>query len=103
VARTYTQMRVNGSIANSTNQLLVLTKRDVIFGLGIAILLGETKINYIDLVATHSKSHVEGVRFDIPVDEKPFMYTLDTRDKLICKQEHRLQRKLAVAAVQVVL
>jgi hypothetical protein len=46
---------------------------------------------------------VEGVRFDIPVDEKPFMYTLDTRDKLICKQEHCLQRKLAIAAVQVVL
>jgi hypothetical protein len=96
-------MRANGSITNSTNQPLVLTKRDVIFSLGIAIPLGETEIKYVDLVATHSKSHVEGVRFDIAVDEKPFMYTLDTRDKLICKQEHCLQRKLAIAAVQVVL
>jgi hypothetical protein len=103
MARTYTQMRVNGSITTSTNQLLVLTKRDVIFSLGIAILLGETKINYVDLIATHSKSHVEDVRFDIAVDEKHFMYPLDTRDKLVCKQEHCLQRKLAVAAIKVFL
>jgi hypothetical protein len=69
----------------------------------ITILVGELEINYADLIATHSKLHVEGTRFDIAVDEKSFVNTLDTRNELICKQEHCLQRESAVAAVQVVL
>lgn len=60
VARTHIQMSINWSITNCTNELLVLTKCNVIFRLVITILLGEMEINYADLIATHFKPHVEG-------------------------------------------
>lgn len=44
-------MRVEGSIAGSTGQLLVKTKWDVLKGAGIRVFLGQTKVDQEDGVS----------------------------------------------------
>jgi hypothetical protein len=49
-------------------------------GLGIAILLGKTEIDDVDLIATLSNSHEEVVGFDVTMDEVARVDVLDTGD-----------------------
>ena len=72
-------------------------------GLGVAVLLGQTKIDNVDLVATLSDAHEEVVRLDITVDEGLGVDVLDTRDELVCQEQDGLQRELPVAEVEQVL
>lgn len=73
-------MRVDGCVARSTGQVLVLTIRDVQMGLGIAVLLGETEIDDIDLVSTLANAHQEVIGLDITMDEVTRVDVLDTGD-----------------------
>lgn len=71
--------------------------------LGVTVLLGETKVDNVDLVATLADAHEEVVGLDITVDEGLGVNVLDAGDELVGQQEDGLQRELAVAEVEQVL
>jgi hypothetical protein len=98
-----TQVRVDGGVTSSTSQVLVLTIRDVQVSLGVTVLLGETEIDNVDLVATLANTHQEIVRLNVTVDKVARVDVLDTGDQLIGKEQDGLQRELAVAEVEQVL
>lgn len=50
-------MRIDRSIAGCSSQILVLAVWDVQMSLGIAILLGETKVDDVDLVSSLPNAH----------------------------------------------
>ena len=93
-------MGVDGRVTSGTSQVLVLSVRNVEVGLGITVLLGETEIDNVDLVATLADAHEEIIRLDITVDEGLGVDVLDAGDELIGEQEDGLQRELAVAEVE---
>ena len=97
------QVGVDGGITGSTGQVLVLPIRDVEMGLGVTVLLGQTKINDIDLVSTLADAHEEIVGLDITVDEGLGVDVLDAGDELVSQEEDGLQGELAVAEVEEIL
>lgn len=96
-------MSVDGGIAGSAGKVLVLSVRDVEMGLGVAVFLGQAKVNDIDLVASLPDAHEEVVGLDIAVDEGLGMDVLDTRNQLVGEEKNRLQGELSVAEVEEVL
>ncbi len=96
-------MRVDTGIAGRSGKVLVFTVRDVEVGLGVTVLLCETKVDDVDLVAAFSNAHEEVVRLDVAVDEGLGMNVLDPGDELIGKQQDGLERELAVAEVEQIL
>jgi hypothetical protein len=96
-------MGVNRGITSSSGQVLVLPIRDVEVGLGITVLLSQTEINNIDLVAALADTHEEVVRLDITVDERLGVNVLDARDELISEEKDGLQGEFSVAEVEEVL
>src|ERR1700712_987090 len=87
---TDTQVGINGGIASSTSQVLILTVWDVEVSLGITVLLSKSEINYVDLVATLADAHEEIVRLDVTVDEGFGMDVFDAGDELIRQKEDGL-------------
>ena len=77
-------MSIDTGITCSASQVLVLTVWNMEVGLGVTVLLGKTKVDDIDLVATLANPHQEVVGLDITVDERLGVDVLDTRDELIC-------------------
>ena len=73
-------MGVDGGVTSGTSQVLVLSVGNVEVGLRVPVLLGETKIDDIDLVAALADSHQEVVRLDVTVDEVTGVDVLDARD-----------------------
>ena len=100
---TNAEMRVDGSIPSGAGQVLVLSVRDVEMGLWVAVFLGQTKVNDVDLVASLADAHEEVVGLDVAVDEGLGVDVLDAGDELVGKEKDRLQRELAVAEVEEVL
>jgi hypothetical protein len=100
---TNAQMSVDAGITGSTSQVLILTVWDVEMSLGVTVLLGQTKVNDIDLVTTLADAHQEVVWLDVTMDEGLGVDVLDAGDELISQQQNRLQRELAVAEVEQVL
>jgi hypothetical protein len=96
-------MSVDGGISGSARQVLVLAVRDVEVSLRVAVFLGQTEVNNIDLVSSLANSHQEVVRLDIAVDEGFGMNVLDAGDELISEEKNRLERELSVAEVEEVL
>ena len=96
-------MSVDAGIAGGTSQVLVLSIWDVEVGLRITILLGQAKINHIDLVAALANAHEEVVRLDITVDEGLGVDVLNAGDELVGEEQYGLQGKLAVAEVEEIL
>ena len=96
-------MSVDAGIAGRASQVLVLPVRNVEVGLGVTVLLGQTKVDDIDLVATLADAHEEVVRLDVTMDEGLGVNVLDAGDELVGKEEHSLQGELAVAEVEKVL
>lgn len=99
----HTKMGVDGGITGSTSQVLVLTVRDVEVSLGVPVLLGETKVDDIHLIAPLTNAHQEVVGLDISVDERLGVDVLDTGDELVGKEKDGLERELAVAEVEEIL
>lgn len=64
-----TQVCVDGSITSGTGQVLVLAVSNMEESLGIAELLGQTKINHVDLVATLANAHKEVIGLNVTVNE----------------------------------
>lgn len=98
-----TQVGVDGSVTGSTGKVLVLSVRDVEVGLGVAVLLGQTKVNNVDLVTALANTHKEVIRLDITVDEGLGVDVLDAGDELVREEQDGLQRELAVAEVEEIL
>lgn len=101
--RTDAQVSVDGGIPGGSGQVLVLSVGNVEVRLGVTVLLGETKVDNIDLVATLADTHEEVVGLDVTVDEGLGVDVLDAGDELICQQEDGLERELAVAEVEQIL
>jgi len=93
-------MGVDGSVTSSARQVLVLTVWDVEVSLGVTVLLGKTKVDNVDLVATLANAHEEVVGLDISVDKRLGVDVFYTRDELVGQQEDSLQRELSVAKVE---
>jgi hypothetical protein len=96
-------MSIDRSVTSSSGQILVLTVWDVEVSLGVAVLLGQTEINDIDLVTTLTNAHQEIVWLDVTVDEGFGVDVLDTGNELICEEQDGLQGELAVAEVEKIL
>jgi hypothetical protein len=96
-------MGVDGGVTGSASQVLVLTVWDVEMSLRVAVLLGKTEIDHVDLVSTLSNPHQEVIRLDITVDERFGVDVLDSGDELIGQQQNSLERELSVAEVEEIL
>ena len=64
-----TQMSVNRGVPGRTGKVLVLSVRDMKMGLRVPELLGQTKINNVDLITTFANTHKEIVGLNIAVNE----------------------------------
>jgi hypothetical protein len=91
---------VDTGVAGGTSQVLVLSVRNVEVRLRIAVLLGQTEIDNVDLVAALANAHEEVVGLDVTVDERLGVDVLDAGDELVGEQQDGLQRELAVAEVE---
>jgi hypothetical protein len=96
-------MSVDRGITSSTSEVLVLTVRNVEVSLRVTVLLGQTKVNYVDLVSTLSDAHQEVVGLDITVDEGLGVDVLDAGDELVGQEQDGLEREFAVAEVEEIL
>lgn len=96
-------MGVDGGVTSGTSQVLVLSVRDVEVGLGVPVLLGETKVDHVDLVASLADTHEEVVGLDVTVDEALSVNVLDAADQLVGEQEDGLEGEFAVAEVEEIL
>ena len=96
-------MSVDAGIASRAGEILVFTVRDVKVRFGVAVLLGQTKVDHIDLVASLADAHEEVVGLDVTMDEGLGVDVLDAGDELVDEQEDRLERELAVAEVEEIL
>jgi hypothetical protein len=102
-SRTDTQVSVDAGITGGTSQVLVLSVRNVEVRLGITVLLGQTEIDHVDLVAALADAHEEIVRLDITVDEGLGVDVLNAGNELVGEEKHSLQGELAVAEVEEIL
>lgn len=96
-------MGVDAGVARRARQVLVLTVGNVEMRLGVAVLLGEAKIDDVDLIAALADAHQEVVGLDVAMDEGLGMDVLDARDELVGQQQDRLEAELAVAEVEEIL
>ena len=71
---------VDGGVARSARQVLVLPVRNVKVRLRVPVLLGQTEIDDVDLVATLPNAHQEVVGLDVAVNEVARVDVLDARD-----------------------
>lgn len=71
-------MGVDGRITRSSSEILVLSVGDVEVRLWVPVLLCQTKVNHIDLVATLPNAHEEVVGLDVAVDKGLGVDILDT-------------------------
>jgi hypothetical protein len=94
---------VDGGITGRAGKVLVLSVWDVEVSLGVAVLLGETEIDDVDLVTALADTHEEVVGLDITVDKGLCVDVLDARDELVGQQQDSLQLEAAVAEVEEIL
>ena len=71
-------MGVNWGVSGCAGQIFAITVRDVLSSLGVTEALGEAKINNVDVVLLFADSNEEVVRFDITMEEMPWMHELNT-------------------------
>lgn len=96
-------MGVDGGVTSGTRQVLVLTVGNVEVGLGVPVLLGQTEIDHVDLVASLANAHEEVVGLDVAVNEALGVDVLDAADELVGEQEDGLEGEFAVAEVEEIL
>ena len=103
VQLTNSQVRIDASIASSTSQILILAVRNVEVRLWVAVLLGQAKIDNVDLVTAFADAHEEVVGLDVTVNKRLCMNVFDARNELIGKQENSLEGKATIAEVEEIL
>jgi hypothetical protein len=71
--------------------------------LGIAVVLREAKVNYIDCVAVTIPSDKEVLGLDIAVNQFPLgMYRFYARDHFVGEKQHGLESEGSIAVVKLV-
>lgn len=73
-------MGVDTGVPSRSRQVLVLAVRNVQVSLGVTVLLGESKVDDVDLVSTLADSHEKVVGFDVSVDKVAGVDVFDSRD-----------------------
>ena len=73
-----TEMSVDACVPSRSCQVLVLAVRDVEVSFRVSILLGQTEIDHIDLIASLTNAHEEVVWLDVSVDEGLCVDVFDT-------------------------
>lgn len=63
------QVSVYGGVAGGAGQVLVLTVGDVLVCAGVAVLLGQAKVNNVDQVPLFAQAHEEVVWLHVSVNE----------------------------------
>lgn len=71
--------------------------------LGVSVLLGQTEIDHIDLIASFANTHEEIVGLDISVNKVSRVNVLDSRDELIGEEKDSLEGELSVTEVEQIL
>ena len=76
--------------------------RDVLFRLWITVLLCHAKVNNVNNVLSLAArpTDEEVVGLDISIDEILLVYSLNTRQHLLCNHYHRLYREASVAVIE---
>lgn len=97
------EVGVDRGIASGAGEVLVFTVGDVEVGLGVAIFLGQAKIDDVNLIAALADAHEKVVRFDVAVDEGLRVDVFNAADELVGQQQDGLEGELAVAEVEQIL
>lgn len=96
-------MCIDRGISCGASQVFVLAVRNMKVSLRVPVLLGQAKINDVDLIATLTNAHQKVIGFDVAMDKAFGMDVLDSGDELVGKKKNCLQRKFAVAKVEEIL
>lgn len=96
-------MGIDRSVPSGTSQVLVLPVWNVKMSLGVSVLLGQTEIDHIDLIASFANTHEEIVGLDISVNKVSRVNVLDSRDELIGEEKDSLEGELSVTEVEQIL
>ena len=85
-------------------RLLTLALGDVLQGAGVAVPLGQAKVDAVDEVAGPAASVGDEVgRLDVAVDEVAGVHQLDALQHLVGDHEDRLEGEAAAALVELIL
>ena len=71
-------MRIDGGIAGGSRQILSIAVWDMLTSLRVPKALSQAKIDDIDVVLLLADADQEVVRLDVPVQEMPRMYELNS-------------------------
>mmetsp|Transcript_18583 Transcript_18583/g.58777 ORF Transcript_18583/g.58777 Transcript_18583/m.58777 type:complete len:215 (-) Transcript_18583:401-1045(-) len=81
------QVSVDGRITRCACEVLVLAVGDVLVRLWVAVLLGEAKVDHVDLVGLAPEANEEVVRLDVAVDEALVVDVLHALQELLGDNE----------------
>ena len=73
-------MGIDTGITGGSCQVLVLPVGNVEMTLGVTVLLGQTKVNHVHLVAAFSDAHQEVIGLDIAVNKVLGVDVFNARD-----------------------
>lgn len=82
-------MGVDRSVAGGSGKVLVFAVRNVQVGFGVAVFLGKTKVDDIDLVCALVEAHQKVVGFDVAVDKVFRVDIFDARNLWVSKKGER--------------
>ena len=80
---THTQMCINGGVARSSRQVLILSVRDVLSSPVVSIFLCESEVYEKQFIAMSADSHQKVVGFYIAMNEILVVDELNATDHLI--------------------
>mmetsp|Transcript_68073 Transcript_68073/g.134292 ORF Transcript_68073/g.134292 Transcript_68073/m.134292 type:complete len:292 (+) Transcript_68073:383-1258(+) len=85
-----TKVSVNGGVAGSACETLVLTVGNMLLGPCVTVLLCQTKVDDVDNVRLLAGANKEVVRLDVPVNEVLRVEVLDSVEHLVSDHENSL-------------
>ena len=98
------EMVVDGGVTGGAGQGAALALGDVLQGAGVAVPLGQAKVDAVDEVAGPAASVGDEVgRLDVAVDEVAGVHQLDALQHLVGDHEDRLEGEAAAALVELIL
>jgi hypothetical protein len=75
-----TQVSVDTCVTGCASEVFVFAVGDVEMSFWVTVFFGETKVDYVDLVAAFADAHEEVVGFDVAVDKGFGVDVLDAGD-----------------------
>src|SRR4051812_35821697 len=98
-------MGIDRHVPCCTRQTLSLSVWDMLLGLRISVLLGHTKVNYMDDISRFRARSTDQkvVWLDISINQVFLMDRLYSRQHLLCHHHHGLDRKPSVTVIEEIL